>query len=163
MHGRKVGEKEYLVVLEKEERVVANLLQFAEDQGIEGGWVAGLGSLRDIELGYYDLPRRTYLRREFEEDMELTGFQGNFGMAGKVRVLHVHATLSGPELISFSGHLFEATVAVTTEFHVRDFGVRIDLEEVPEVGLKLIRPPAGAGPAGGAKTMARGRKKAGRP
>ena len=140
MHCRRVGDREVVVVLEKEEKVVASLLKVAADEGIEGGWCWGLGSLKDIELGYYDLPRRTYLRRNFEEDMELTGFTGNFAMAGDDRVLHAHATVSGPELISFTGHLFEARVAVTAEFLLKGFGLRLERAEVPAVGLKLLQP-----------------------
>ncbi len=144
MHTRRVGDREHLVVLEKGEPVVASLLRFAGDHGIEGGWVQGLGSVKDVEIGYYDLPRRTYLRRKFDEDMELVGALGNLAMHGTDRVLHLHCSVSGPELISFSGHLFEARVAVTTEFLVRDFGVRVDRAEVPSVGLKLIQPEEGA-------------------
>ena len=140
MHSRRVGDRRYLVVLDREEKVVATLLRFAGDHGIQGGWVSGLGSVKHVELGYYDLPRRTYLKRQFEEDMELVGAQGDFAMHGADPVLHLHASVSGPELISFSGHLFEAKVAVTVEFLVTDFGVRIDRAEVPEVGLKLIQP-----------------------
>ncbi len=140
MHSRRVGDRDHLVVLEKDEKVVANLLRFAADQGIEGGWVQGLGSVKDIEIGYYDLPRRTYLKRKFDEDMELVGAQGNLAMHGPEHVLHLHASVSGPELISFSGHLFEARVAVTVEFLVRDFGVRVDRADVPSVGLRLIQP-----------------------
>lgn len=143
MHCRRVGEREVLVVLEKDEKVVANLLKTAGDEGIEGGWCWGLGSLKDIELGYYDLPKRTYLKRHFEEDMELTGFTGNFAMAGQDRVLHAHATVSGPELISFTGHLFEARVAVVAEFLVRGFGLRLDRAEVPSLGLKVLQPEGG--------------------
>jgi predicted DNA-binding protein with PD1-like motif len=144
MHARRVGEREILLVLERDEKVVAPLLRVAADEGIEGGWCWGLGSLKDVELGYYDLPRRTYLRRRFEDDVELTGFTGNFAMAGEERVLHAHATVSGPELISFTGHLFEARVAVTAEFLIRGFGVRLERAEVASVGLKLIQ-PEGAG------------------
>jgi hypothetical protein len=143
MHTRRVGERELLVVLEKDEKVVANLLRVAADEGIEGGWVQGLGSIKEIEMGYYDLPRRTYLKRKFDEDMELVGALGNFAMHGPERVLHLHCTVSGPELLSFSGHLFEARVAITTEFLVRDFGVRVDRADVPSVGLRLIQPPDG--------------------
>jgi uncharacterized protein len=151
MHTRRVGDREFLVVLEKDEKVVANLLKVAADEGIEGGWVQGLGSIKEIEIGYYDLPRRTYLKRQFDEDMELVGALGNFAMHGTERVLHLHCTVSGPELLSFAGHLFEARVAVTTEFLVRDFGVRIDRDDVPEVGLRLIRAPDGARGTGGRK------------
>ena len=140
MHVRRVGDREHLVVLERDERVVASLLRFAAEQGIQGGWVSGLGSIRHIEIGYYDLPRRLYVKRHFEEDMELVGAQGNLAMHGSENVLHLHCSISGPELISFCGHLFEAKVAVTAEFLVRDFGVRVDRAEVPEVGLKLIQP-----------------------
>ena len=144
MHCRKVGEREILVVLDRDEKVVANLLRAAADHGIEGGWVQGLGSVKDVEIGYYDLPRRTYLRRRFDEDMELAGALGNFAMHGDERILHLHGSISGPELIAFCGHLFEAKVAVTAEFLVRDLGVRLERAEVPAVGLKLIQ-PEGAG------------------
>jgi len=154
MHCRRVGEREVLVVLEKDEKVVANLLRTAGDERIEGGWCWGLGSLKDIELGYYDLPKRTYLKRHFEEDMELTGFTGNFAMAGEERVLHAHATVSGPELISFTGHLFEARVAVTAEFLLRGFGLRLERAEAPDVGLKLIQPEGGRRHAGGKRREA---------
>ena len=143
MHQRRVGEREVLVVLGKDEKVVANLLKVAADEGIEGGWAWGLGSLKDIELGYYDLPKRTYLKRHFEEDMELTGFTANFAMAGAERILHAHATVSGPELISFTGHLFEAKVAVTAEFLLRGFGVRLERADDASVGLRLIQPEGG--------------------
>lgn len=140
MHSRRVGEREHLVVLEREEKVVATLLRFAADHSIQGGWVSGLGSVKHVELGYYDLPRRTYLKRQFEEDMELVGAQGNLAMHGHDPVLHLHCSISGPELIALCGHLFEAKVAVTVEFLVKDFGVRVERADVPEVGLKLIQP-----------------------
>jgi predicted DNA-binding protein with PD1-like motif len=140
MHFRKVGDREHLVVLERDERVVASLLRFAADHSIQGGWVSGLGSIKHVEMGYYDLPRKAYFKRQFEEDMELVGAQGNFAMHGSEPVLHLHCSISGPELISFCGHLFEAKVAVTTEFLVKDFGVRVDRPEVPEIGLRLIQP-----------------------
>ena len=152
MHTRRTRDRDLLVVLERDEKVVANLLQAAAEAGIEGGWVSGLGSLKEIEMGYYDLPRRTYLRRRFEEDMELCGFTGNFAMHGNERVLHAHASVSGPELITFTGHLFEARVAVTAEFLLRDLGVRLERAEVPSVGLKLLQPEGGARrPAEGGK------------
>jgi len=140
MHARTVGEREYLVVLDRDEEVIASLLEFAAAKGIDGGWVQGLGSLKDIELGFYELEKRIYLKRRFDEDMELGSLQGNLARAGKDRVLHAHAVVSGTELIAFTGHLFEAKIAVTAEFHVRDFGVRVERSEVKSVGLRLICP-----------------------
>jgi predicted DNA-binding protein with PD1-like motif len=51
--------------------------------------------------------------------------------------------VSGPELISFTGHLFEAKVAVTAEFLLRGFGVRLERADDASVGLRLIQPEGG--------------------
>jgi predicted DNA-binding protein with PD1-like motif len=73
-------------------------------------------------------------------------------MAGAERILHAHVTVSGPDFASFTGHLFEARVAVTAEFLLRDFGVRVERADVPSVGLRLIQPGDGARkPAGTGK------------
>ncbi len=144
MQARRVGGDSLLVVLGRDEKVVASLLEVAAAEGIEGGWVSGLGSVKNAVLGYYDLPRRVYLRREFPEDVELTGLLGNLAMDGAERILHVHASLSGPELISFSGHLFEAEVAVTAEFLLRDLGERLERRNDPAVGLRLLDCGGGA-------------------
>jgi predicted DNA-binding protein with PD1-like motif len=152
MDIRRCGKRDWLVVLRKGERVVASLLDFAAKSGVDGGWVSGLGSVVRAELGFYDLGKRTYHRRKFDEDMELGALQGNFARAGRDRVLHAHAVLAGPEMIALAGHLFEAEVAVVCEFHVRDFLVRLDRADDASVGLKTLVPcPAAAAvPAPGA-------------
>jgi predicted DNA-binding protein with PD1-like motif len=65
-------------------------------------------------------------------------------MKGDERILHLHASVSGPDLAAFAGHVFEAAVAVTAEFHVRDFGRRLDRAPVEAIGLSLIRAPGSA-------------------
>jgi predicted DNA-binding protein with PD1-like motif len=148
MDIRRCGKRDWLVVLRKGERITASLLEFAAQARLDGGWVSGLGSVKNAELGFYDLEKRTYYRRKFEEDMELGALQGNFARAGRERILHAHAVLGGPEMIAMTGHLFEAEVAVVCEFHVRDFLVRVDRADDASVGLRTIQPcPAEAAPA----------------
>jgi predicted DNA-binding protein with PD1-like motif len=59
-------------------------------------------------------------------------------MDGAERILHLHCCLSGPELITFSGHLFEGEVAVLAEFFLTDFRRRVDRRLSPELGLRGI-------------------------
>jgi hypothetical protein len=138
MHCRRVGEDAYFVVLEKDEKIAANLLKVAASHGIEGGWVQGIGSVRDVELAWFDPAGRVYRRRKFDEDMELSGFLGDVAMSGPERVLHAHASVSGPELITLSGHFLEARVSVSAEFLLQDLGVRLDRTETPSAGVKLL-------------------------
>ncbi|MCK6481007.1 MAG: DNA-binding protein [Planctomycetes bacterium] len=138
MHCRRVGEDAYFVVLEKDEKVAASLLKAAASHGVEGGWIQGFGSVRDVELAWFDPAGRVYRRRKFEEDMELSGFLGDLALSGAERVLHAHASVSGPELITFSGHFVEARVSVSAEFLLQDLGVRLDRSETPSAGVKLL-------------------------
>lgn len=126
-------------MLERGEEVVGTVTDFLEEQEIKGGFITGVGALRGITLGYYDLEAKEYLKREFEEVMELGNLTGSIGTVDGKPFLHAHATLSGPELIAFSGHLFSAEVAITAELIVADFGVDLPRETDEEVGLKLFR------------------------
>ncbi|MHC4470687.1 MAG: PPC domain-containing DNA-binding protein, partial [Planctomycetota bacterium] len=133
MQARKVAKRRWLLVLERGEELVATVTGFLEDQGILGGFVTGLGALKDHTVGYYDLEKKEYLKRTFEEVMELGNLVGTIGSVDQKPFLHAHVTLAGPELIAFSGHLVRGEVAVTAELLVQDFDQELPREEVEEI------------------------------
>ena len=139
MQAKQVGKSRWVLVLDRGEEIVETVTDFLEEREIQGGFVTGIGGLRNITLGYYDLEEKEYLKREFEEVMELGNLAGSVGTVDGRPFLHAHATVSGPELIAFSGHLFSAEVAITAELIVADFGVDLPRETDEEVGLKLFR------------------------
>ena len=119
--------------------LIGTVTEFLEEKEILGGFVVGLGAVRNPTLGVYDIEKQEYLKRTFEENMELGGLTGSIGSVDGKPVLHAHATVSGPELIAFSGHLFEAEVAATAELMVWGLGVELLREKDEDVGLKLFR------------------------
>src|SRR5258707_11202563 len=88
------------------EDIVAGVLDFARAQKVDGAWVNMLGAIEDPELGYYDLGTKTYTRRIFPGDWEITAIVGNLGWLDDTPVLHVHATIGGPDFSTRGGHLF---------------------------------------------------------
>jgi len=119
--------------------VVGGLVEFARAQGIEGAWVNFLGAIEDPELGYYDLPTKSYTRRSFPGDWEIMGAVGNLGWLGETPVLHVHVTISGQDFAAKGGHLFAGKAGATCEVFVRDLKTRIDRERDEGIGLALWR------------------------
>ncbi len=116
---------------------------FLEERGITGGTVTGIGALKNHTMGFFDVGKREYLKRTFEENMELGNLTGTIGTVDGKPFLHAHATVCGPELIAFTGHLFRGEVAVTAELTVTDFKTGLPRVENEDLGLALfhLAPP----------------------
>ena len=137
MRWRKAGEA-YITRLEKGEEVLSTLAEFVREQKIQGGSIQGLGAVKNLELGLYDPHRQEYLKRTFEEDMELGNLTGNISLFEGDPVLHCHATAAAADLQAYTGHLFSATVAVTVECIITPFPIPITRLRDEEIGLNLL-------------------------
>lgn len=107
--------RKHTLKLVKGELVVENIIKFIKDQNIKGGWVAGLGGLNWIELGFYELNVQDYTWQKFDELLELTNLTGNIAWQDGVPVLHAHATVSDSSFHAYGGHLKEAETGGTVE------------------------------------------------
>ena len=121
------------------EDIVAGVLDFARAQKVDGAWVNMLGAIEDPELGYYDLGTKTYTRRVFPGDWEITAIVGNVGWLDDTPVLHVHATIGGPDFSTRGGHLFAGRAGATCEVFLRDLGTRVARAKNEAVGLATWR------------------------
>ena len=61
MQFQKVG-KDYLINIDKDEKVVETLTRFCKENGIKNAKLSGIGAVKKTEIGAYDLPRRSTLR-----------------------------------------------------------------------------------------------------
>jgi uncharacterized protein len=112
------GAGRYVLRLDPGEEVVSSLVSFAGERGIEAGHVSGIGSLDRVVLGFLDPEQKVYLKRTFEERMEVGHLSGNIGVEGDRPFVHVHASVSPRELLTYTGHVHEATVGVVLETFV---------------------------------------------
>jgi predicted DNA-binding protein with PD1-like motif len=110
------GTGRYVLRLDPGEEVVSSLLAFAEQRGLTAGWISGLGSLDHAVLGFLDPKEQVYLKRTFDERLEIGNLTGNLGVAEDGKPFaHVHAVLSPRELLAYAGHLHEGRVGVVAE------------------------------------------------
>ena len=137
MPSSRVVEGGWLVRFAHGEDVVNGLIEFARAQGLKGAWVNLLGAIEDPELGYYDLPTKSYTRRSFPGDWEIMGAVGNLGHLADNPVLHVHITISGPDFAAKGGHLFAGKAGATTEVWLRDLKTNLERKRDEGIGLAL--------------------------
>jgi predicted DNA-binding protein with PD1-like motif len=128
----------HLFILDRGEPLIATLTPVLEALCLTGGFISGLGALRDAQLGYYELHRKQYIRKTFTDDYELVSLTGNIAIKDGKPFIHVHAALSDAEFRVFGGHLFEANVAVTAEISIVPFEFAPERISNPDVGLATI-------------------------
>ena len=138
MESKKIADG-YLVRCDIDDEVVSALTNFAAENDISSGTVIGIGALKDIVLGYFDLAKKEYLRKEFYGIYELLTLSGNFTRLDSEIVLHCHAVISDAEYNVTGGHLFSGLIAVTGEFYIRPGDEEISREPDEFTGLNLIK------------------------
>lgn len=138
MKSRKIADG-YLVRCDIDDEVVSTLTRFAAENKISSGTVIGIGALKDVVLGYFDLAKKEYLRKEFSGIYELLSLSGNFAKLNSETILHCHAVISDADYNVTGGHLFSGVIAVTGEFYIRPGSGIIKREPDEFTGLNLIK------------------------
>ena len=124
----------YIIYLEQGESIMAKLTQFCKDHRIINGQISGIGAIKEIELGTYDLKNQEYITHKLEETWELTSYQANIQLKDEEPFIHAHINISDHDLTVKGGHLFEAIVAVVGEFI---------LTNINSSGKRLLNPKIG--------------------
>ena len=124
----------YIIYLEQGESIMATLTEFCIDHQIKNGQISGIGAIKEIELGSYDLKNQKYITHKLDETWELTSYQANIQLKDEEPFIHAHINISDHDLTVKGGHLFEAKVAVVGEFI---------LTNINSSGKRLLNPNIG--------------------
>jgi len=125
------------ITLAKGDFINKSFEQLSVDEGIKGAWLNGIGAFKNPEVGYYDLGNKTYQRRRFDGDYELTSLVGNITMKEGQPFAHNHITFSDTEYRVFGGHLFDAEITAAGEFVLFRSEEEIHRKMNNEIGLAL--------------------------
>lgn len=128
----------WLLRLERGAKLPGALADFCREQGLSSATAEGLGALRDVELGYWDLETKSYLRTRLEGSWELLNLWADVAEWDGALFAHAHVVLSGADFVARGGHLFEGTVSVTAELRVWEVGRPLRRRMHEDIGLHLL-------------------------
>ena len=136
MNYKRVNDK-LLISIDKGEFVNQKLLEVAEKENLKSGWINGLGAISDIEIGYWDIEKKVYVKNFFDDHYELLSLIGNVSLVDNKPFIHTHISFSDTEFKVFGGHLFDAKVIAAAEFciFVSDYHLHRKLNF--DIGLSL--------------------------
>ena len=132
------GGRAYVVVMETDDDVLAELQRFFDAEQIFSAELAGIGGFRRATLGYYDVDEKRHERIEIDEQVELISMLGNVTAYNDAPRMHAHCAVGHRDGRTTSGPLLAATVRPTLELMVHELPVLVVRTDRPEVGIPLI-------------------------
>ncbi|MFQ6676824.1 MAG: PPC domain-containing DNA-binding protein [Fidelibacterota bacterium] len=128
----------YIIYILQNEKIMSVLTQFCKDHMIHNGQVSGIGAIRNIEMGAYDIDKKEYVTHQLSQTWELVSFQGNILLKDGEPFIHAHINVSNHELAVKGGHLFEAEVSAVGEFILHKIETDGKRELDPNIGLATM-------------------------
>ena len=136
MNHKKVDNKIFISI-DKGELVNQKLLEVAEKENLKSGWINGLGAISNIEIGYWDIEKKDYVKQAFGSDYELLSLIGNVSLVDNRPFIHTHISFSDTEFKVFGGHLFDAKVIAAAEFCIFISDYHLHRKLNCDIGLSL--------------------------
>ncbi len=127
----------FAVRLEIGEAVHSALGDFCAEHNISAATVQGIGSLDSPKLAHYSVKTKQYAELVVPGILEVTSLLGNVSVMDAKPLVHLHATVAGPDMIAHAGHLAEGICSATLELVVTTYDATLKKYKDPAVGLNL--------------------------
>lgn len=128
------------IKLDKGEELIQCLNSFSIEKGVRSGFLTGIGVLKNVELGYFDLKKNSYDMKLFEGEYELLSLMGNIAISEGKPSPHIHVVLGNKDFNCFGGHLLRGFVGITCEMVLAVTEMNIERIYDPDTKLRLLTP-----------------------
>lgn len=128
----------YILRLEQNEELITTLKDFVIDNKIKSAFFYGLGTIKELILGYYDTKQKIYHKRTFVEEYEISSLIGNISYLSTDPIIHIHLTIAADNFIAYAGHLFQGLVGATCEIILFPLAIKLPRKADPKLGLNLL-------------------------
>ncbi len=119
MQYREEYDGSFLAKLDRGEEVIESLKNLARKLGWRSATFTGIGALDRLDVGYFDVKEKEYLRGRLEDSHELLSLKGNIAIGPDDElVIHAHVVLGDRDMHVYGGHLFKGYVSVTAEIRI---------------------------------------------
>ena len=128
----------YVIRMDRDEEVMETLTALCEREGIRLASVEAIGAVDRAVVGLYDVDKKVFHRKEFQEPMELTSLLGTVTEKDGKPYLHLHATLCDANMQTRGGHVNELHISATCEMVLRLLPGSVGRRPDEATGLNLF-------------------------
>ena len=136
MEYKNIDSQHILVRLDPNDEIVTSLMQVAKEEKIELAMVQGIGAVKKVVMGVYNVPEQHYKANTLEGAFEMLSLTGTIDtMAGKP-YSHFHIAVD-EQGAAHGGHLNEAIISATAEIVITKLAGSVDRRKSEETGLNI--------------------------
>ena len=128
----------FVVVFEKGDEVVEQLLSFARDNDLRGSSFTAIGAFSDVTVAFFDRQTKDYLPIRIDEQVEVLSLIGNIALTDSGPKVHAHVVIGKSDGTAYGGHLLEAHVWPTLEVVLTEWPTHPQRKIDEETGLPLL-------------------------
>lgn len=108
----------YHIILDADDVIEECFFRFAQEEKPPSSHIVGMGSLKELKIGFYDSLTDQFIERRVDDCLEMTSFIGNLTHQHDIPILHAHVTVANRDFQLFGGHFISGRVNMTGEFGV---------------------------------------------
>lgn len=140
MKSKRLSDREWIVVFETGDEIIATLRAFVDEHIIKGGFFQAIGSLERGTIAWWGWDKKKYEEIACDEQVELLSLLGNIS-SNPDRRIHAHVVLGRRDGTTLGGHLLRGIVRPTVELVLTATHEPIDRELDPVTKQLMIRIP----------------------
>ncbi len=129
----------YIVRMDRGEEILTCLQDLCRKEDIYLAQVDALGAIDRAVVCVYDVPTKTFFKKEFNEPMEISNLCGTVTRRDGEPYLHLHVTCCDKNLAAHGGHATELRVSATCEMVVRVIDGSVGREYDGGIGLNIFK------------------------
>lgn len=116
---------------------MTEIKKFVVDKKILSGFFVLIGAVKSAVIGFYDQDQKRYIKRVYDDPMEVVSCVGNVSECDGDLIVHAHVCFAFEDGTTAGGHLFSMSV-FAGEFFMQEFkgGVKRQYDDI--TGLNLF-------------------------
>ena len=137
MEYKNIDSQHLLVRLDPNEEIVTALMQVAEKEKIGLAMVQGLGAVKKVVMGVYNVPAQHSQANTLEGAFEMLSLTGTIDTMANKPYSHFPITVGDEHGAAHGGHLNEAVISATAEIIITKLSGTIDRRKSIATGLNI--------------------------
>ncbi len=127
-----------IVRVDQDEEILDCLRTVAENESVQLADISGLGTVKEVTVGFFDPETKEHESETYEGTYEITSLTGTVTVKDKEPYLHMHMSAFGKNRQNIGGHLDRAVVTTTAEIVMHLINGRVGRTMDSEIGLNLF-------------------------
>jgi predicted DNA-binding protein with PD1-like motif len=128
----------HVIRFEPGEQVMPALMSFLERNDVGFSFASGVGGVRRLRLGYWDVERKKYRHRDLDEQLEVLALSGDSSRKDGAPHLHLHGVFGRSDFSTIGGHLVDGEAFPTLELWLRVESAPVRRVHDDATGLDLL-------------------------